>query len=50
MKTVVPTRLKLSESANFDGILIKFKRLNQVNYQLEIKFGQSGVVCSYSSE
>ena len=25
-----PTRLKLSESANFSGILIKFKPLNQV--------------------
>ena len=31
MKTVVfPTRLKLSESANFCGILIKFKPPNQV--------------------
>jgi len=25
-----PTRLKLSQSANFSGILIKFKPLNQV--------------------
>lgn len=31
VKTVVfSTRLKLSESANFNGILIKFKPLNQV--------------------
>ena len=31
MKTVgCPTRLKLSESANFNGIAIKFKPPNQV--------------------
>ena len=33
MKTVAfPTRFKLSESANFNGILIKFKPPNQVAY------------------
>lgn len=48
VKTVVfSTRLKLSESANFNGILIKFKPLNQVAFELVINFGQLGVVCGY---
>ena len=37
MKTVaLATRLKLSESANFNAVLIKFKPPNQVAYYIYI--------------